>query len=1265
MQKQVERTEERILNDTGREDYVRSKIEAIDEKLKADREQLLEKQAKEREDLEKKTESRETYVAERAMELYHELRRLTKGVRASEDLGFLLDQGYSWNAIKSALLLVNDKPAGGLNTRFEAEKTVRELLGRRYEDALEDVQLLEETQAKEIQKLEDEARESREKLETAVIKQQNMERYEAEIAQLVGDTGNWKDKKTGYGYSTQTMKRYLRDVVRDENGNPDIERADAITDYIQGTIAHNEAAKKLEANRRKQMLGELKLTRQESVYAQMLGELKYNPDVKEIGTLEYDAAEYLDKFKDKINLEKVNKAIELVRSQYDELFDIANQALREQGLPGLEFRKGYFPHFTDNTQTFLQKLLNWKPNNDVIPTNIAGRTEEFKPQRKWQSFAQRRHGIETTYDLERGFNNYLDGVMEWVYHNSDIQRIRAFENYLRYIHTDEATQKRIEEVKDNPEYSEADAQAEIDKILQEAKNPLNNLVVELRIKGNLLAGKKHSMDREVEYRFGRPAYSVLTNITSRSSANQVAGNLASALTNVIPIIQSSAEVKMKWTLKAVEDTLKSIQNNDGVVEKSTFLTNRLVESEKLAKTAWDKVGDVLSIPMEYMDAFASQVVWRSKYLQNKSEGMTEAKAVGNADQFAAGLMADRSKGQLPTVFESKNPIERMFTAFQVEVANQYGYFGKDLPREWKKKAEAEKKENGGKPPVKTIKEATVGITSVLIGTYFANKISEAITGNTPATDPLGLLEKIIKQAIAEIDDDDEETAGEEIMGIVGSTMMEILEEAPFIGGPLGGGRISSAAALPYGSIQDLVTGFTADVGEGDWENIAKEALRVLYYGVLPMGGGQIKKINEGIGMYLDTSEEFPFLPKVAETPGSYTTSGGLRYEVEPTVWNVIQSVLFGQYANENARRYFDEGKTPLSEAQLEEFQSIDMDMDEYWDYRDDLKAAGSKTADKIDVVMELDLPVEQKNILANNIAKREEPIDLTGADKFGSFAEFDFYIKDPEKYQYLKTNGVTVAEYEAMDKAEREVFNFRHNNESKYKFLSSQGIRVSEYLAMSDEEKAEIDMLQNSPKKLEFLQGKGITAAEYKEMDEAEKAEIDFQYNNPNKYAFLKKEGITVAAYQEFDKTTKEAWDWAASNPEKYEFLKKEGVTMDEYKLLSESAKDDWKWAANNPDKYKLSKTVTDDLYEYRRYQDKIAGISGDNKQEKILAYINSLDIAEGAKAILFKMKYPKNDDYNRQVVQYVVGLDMTYAEKKAILTQLGFQVDSNGKITG
>jgi hypothetical protein len=1298
LQKRVERTEERILNDTGREDYIRSKIEAIDEKLKAEKDQLLEKQTKEREDLERKTESRETYIAERAMELYEELRKLKKGVKASEDLGFLLDQGYSWNAIKSALLLVNDKPAGGLNTRFEAEKTVRELLGRRYEDAMEDVQLLEQTQANELQKLEDEAKDRRAALQAALIKKQRMEQYEGEAEMLVGDSGGWKDMKTGMGYATQTMRRYMRDIVRDLEGNQQIEKADAITDYLQGTYNLNEAAMKLEARKRKEKFAALKLNKYESAYAQMLGEMKYGPGGDEKSTLEYDAVTYLEAFKDKINLEKVEQAVEMARAEYEELFVLINQTLRSQGFREMPYRKGYFPHFTDKTQNFVQKLLNWKPNTDEIPTSIAGRTEEFKPQRSWQSFIQKRKGIRTDYDLLKGYDNYLNGALDWIYHIADIQRMRAFENFLRYTHSEEGVQAKIEEIKDNLDFTAEETQDEIDKVIKNYKNPLNNLVVELRRKTNTLAAKKSAFDRETEEYMGRPSYSMLTNITSRASANQVAGNLASALTNVIPIIQSSAEVSPKWTFEAVKETLKSTQNDDGMIERSTFLTNRLRQNESLIKNNWDKIGDVLSIPMEYMDAFASQVVWRSKYLQNKKKGMTETEAIKNADQFAENVIAGRSRGNMPTIFDSKNILFKTFTAFQLEVANQYGYFFKDLPTKWKKEAAAEKKANGGKTPAKTIAKATAGVASVLMGSYVYNWVAEAITGNASATDPIRILEKIIRQAIREIEDDDEETTGKEIASVFKTALTEILEEVPYVGGPLGGGRISSAAAMPYGSIQDLLQNLPDDVGEGNWKRLGKELLNVLYYGVLPMGGGQLKKINEGIGMYLDTSEEFPFLPKVAETPGSYTTSGGMRYAVEPTVWNVIQSVLFGQYANENARRYFDEGKTPLSEKQVEEFQSVDMDMDEYWDYRDALKEAGSKTADKIDVVMGLDLPIDQKNLLANNIANRKDPIDLTGAEMFDGFAEFDFYMQHRKKYEFLKSNGVTVKEYETMEEAakaleeykpdsaemqsflkkndltlaecedlkrEKEWLDFRYESPEKYKFLSSQGIRAEDYMAMDEEEKAQFDMLRESPKKLEFLKENGISAQEYESMDEAEKEDLDFRYSNPEKYDFLKKEGITVAAYKDFDKTTKEAWDWAANNQKKYDFLKQEGITMDEYKMLSEGAKDDWKWAANNPEKYRMSKAVTENLHEYRRYQDKIAGISGDKKQEKIWAYISSLDIAEGAKALLFKQKYPANDKYNRQVVQYVIGLDMTYTEKKQILTQLGFQVDSNGKITG
>ena len=59
-----------------------------------------------------------------------------------------------------------------------------------------------------------------------------------------------------------------------------------------------------------------------------------------------------------------------------------------------------------------------------------------------------------------------------------------------------------------------------------------------------------------------------------------------------------------------------------------------------------------------------------------------------ADRYAASLMADRSKGALPTVFERKNPLTRLLTMYQVEVNNQLRHLFKDLPDDLKEKGMA-------------------------------------------------------------------------------------------------------------------------------------------------------------------------------------------------------------------------------------------------------------------------------------------------------------------------------------------------------------------------------------------------------------------------------------------------------------------------------------------------------------------------------------------------------------------------------------------------
>ena len=89
--------------------------------------------------------------------------------------------------------------------------------------------------------------------------------------------------------------------------------------------------------------------------------------------------------------------------------------------------------------------------------------------------------------------------------------------------------------------------------------------------------------------------------------------------------------------------------------------------------------------------------------------MTPELAMDNADSFAASIMADRSKGALPTYFNRKNPVTRIFTMYQVEVNNQLRYLLKDLPQA--KKDEA-------------VKSIALALLKYFVGAYLYNDIYE-------------------------------------------------------------------------------------------------------------------------------------------------------------------------------------------------------------------------------------------------------------------------------------------------------------------------------------------------------------------------------------------------------------------------------------------------------------------------------------------------------------------------------------------------------------
>ncbi len=869
---------------------------------------------------------------------------------------------------------------------------------------------------RQVKQLEEETEKKINAYKVANRRKTKQQEYRTQMEALMGDTSTWKDKKLGISYEVNTLRRNLRDVVRDANGKRDIAKADAIYDELQGKYNHNEAELNRDANRIKQKFAEMKITKAEDRYIQMLGEFRHNPETT---LTEDDIKDYLEKHKKHIDEAKVDKVIEDARTLYDDLLVKVNKVLSEQGMKEIPYRKGYFPHFREEKQGFLGKLFNWKTKDNDIPTSIAGLTEMFEPNRSWQSFNKQRTTDETEYSFLKGLDSYVQGSLDWIYHIEDIQKRRAFENHIRYTHSEEGIKEKVDAIFNSEEYDADEMQEQIDLVYREANNPLNNFIQDFHTATNSLAGKKSSMDRAMEQKTNRKIYSVMTNLSNRVSGNMVAGSVSSALTNFIPITQSWVEVSPVSSLRAMGETIVSTIRDDGTVNKSDFLTNRLNKSENLYKTTWDKVGEGVSFLMDAIDNFTSQTVWRSKYIQNMSKGMSESEAVKNADIFAANVMADRSRGNQPTIFDSKSPLTKVFTAFQLEVNNQYGYFFKDAPQDIANKSKA---------------RLITGYATAFLGAYAYNSLYSAMTGRNAAFDPIRIIEELMKDLGFGDDDEEEEIAP---VDVIKNLANNIVDELPFISGLAGGGRIPISSALPYGGVWDAWEGTLEDFSEGNYEALTKEWLSPVYYLAMPMGGGQIRKTQQGLGMF---SDDHP-------VSGSYTDSGNLRFPVEDNLKNRIQAGVFGQYASENARTYFDEGYAPLKEKQIKEYADVEMPIKDYWQYREDLKGLDS-LEEKFDFIAGMDLPVEKKNILINNIVDRKEKVDLENYDDFENYEEFDFYAKNTEKYNFLQDNGVSYKEYKSSKDAKENydsVYSWWKNNPEKVTFSKAITDNVIEY----------------------------------------------------------------------------------------------------------------------------------------------------------------------------------------------------------------------------
>ena len=107
-------------------------------------------------------------------------------------------------------------------------------------------------------------------------------------------------------------------------------------------------------------------------------------------------------------------------------------------------------------------------------------------------------------------------------------------------------------------------------------------------------------------------------------------------------------------------------------------------------------------------------------------------------------VVDLIKGLVLVIHLFIDRIHALDTAFQLEVANQYGYIFKDMPQDIGKKA---------------IGKLTKGYATMFIGAYAYNALYSSLVGRDAALDPLGIIKDFIRDLGG--DDDEEEDIIEE------------------------------------------------------------------------------------------------------------------------------------------------------------------------------------------------------------------------------------------------------------------------------------------------------------------------------------------------------------------------------------------------------------------------------------------------------------------------------------------------------------------------
>lgn len=733
------------------------------------------------------------------------------------------------------------------------------------------------------------------------------QRYAEELAQNIFKTSIEPGKKAvqQWRLTANTALRNNRMVFGEEIGR-------YLNETIFEKVVENEAERQRFMQREIDKIRKLELTKLESQAVQMLAE-----DTKESRLAFYELLKGKGK---KLNIEKCRAAVTVFRGCYNLYYDAINEFLVMHGYKPIGFQKNYMPRLQKEADvSALRERLNALgiETEEVteLPAEIAGRTETFKPGKKYNPFFEHRTSKENKnvqYDALGGFDSYITYLSEVLYHTDDIQKLRTLASALRERYASGAVSKNIAELKEqlyspDPDKSFADIEAKLTAAYDEVKlnNYFGTYATWLDDYTNNIAGKQSSFDRAFEYNIGRKTLNLGKRLNNTYSAAVIVGNLSSAFNQTVQLPFALTECGIRNMTRAFVDMLPGSDRLNKTAEfdkKSTFLAGKR-GVDYASERAWnEKVTAAGGKFFETVDMAVTLLILRAKYYQvtetNPNIGFDAA--IREADRYISAMVGNRMKGAKPVLFNQKNVITRTLAAFQLEQLNFAEYVARDVPAKYR----AYYKAHGTHATVRKIARELI---SALINVFVFNRLAELLYGQTPAAgDALGILVDSLGAGwnltgndflLTLADDLCRTMTGERKLGTkergdfstqnaLGTFGDEVGDDVPLVNNILAMLGVTNSK-LPLPQIKAVTK-----AASGDFKGAAAQIPSDLATWV-PFGS-QVKKTARGVKLIADK--------------GMYSSSGKLMFASDMNLWDCIRAVLFGPTANEEYRESFFGGR---------------------------------------------------------------------------------------------------------------------------------------------------------------------------------------------------------------------------------------------------------------------------------------------------------------------------------------------------------------------